>query len=76
MLEGLWLRLMMGVDDITREKAHQAAIEHVVAIFPKHFTPGRCAGRRKGVRGGLKAFRKQKKRDRRTMMSIFARRTV
>lgn len=48
MLEGLWLRLMLSVDDINREKAHQAAIEHVVAIFPKHFTrqgvaPGRPA---------------------------------
>lgn len=37
-LEGLWLRLMLSVDDINREKAHQAAIEQVVAIFPKHFT--------------------------------------
>ncbi len=50
MLEGLWLRLMLNVDGINRENAHQAAIEHVVAIFPKHFTrdgvaPGRPAAR-------------------------------
>ncbi len=35
MLEGLWLRLMMG-DGLTREKAHEAAIEAIVAMFPKH----------------------------------------
>ena len=38
MLEGLWLRLMMGGDDINRVKAHEAAIEQLVTIFPKHFT--------------------------------------
>ena len=37
MLEGLWLRLMMG-DGLTREKAHAAAIEHLVSAFPKHMT--------------------------------------
>ncbi|MBD9373018.1 TetR family transcriptional regulator C-terminal domain-containing protein [Rhizobium sp. ARZ01] len=34
-LEGLWLRLMMG-DGTTRENALAAAIEAIVAIFPKH----------------------------------------
>lgn len=34
-LEGLWLRLMMG-DGTTREDALSAAIEAIVAIFPKH----------------------------------------
>lgn len=37
MMEGLWLRLMMG-DGLTREKAHAAAIEHLVSAFPKHMT--------------------------------------
>ena len=35
MLEGLWLRLMMG-NGLTREQAHEAAIEAIVALFPKH----------------------------------------
>ncbi|MCP8893773.1 TetR family transcriptional regulator C-terminal domain-containing protein [Shinella daejeonensis] len=37
LLEGLWLRLMMG-DGTTREKALEAAIEFVVNIFPRHLT--------------------------------------
>jgi AcrR family transcriptional regulator len=37
MMEGLWLRLMMG-DGLTREKAHVAAIQHLVSAFPKHMT--------------------------------------
>ena len=37
MLEGLWLRLMMG-DGTTREKALEAAIAHVATVFPKHLT--------------------------------------
>ncbi|MDI7863153.1 TetR family transcriptional regulator C-terminal domain-containing protein [Rhizobiaceae bacterium n13] len=36
MLEGLWLRLMMG-EGLTREKALAAAIDLLVAVFPKHF---------------------------------------
>jgi AcrR family transcriptional regulator len=40
MLEGLWLRLMMGGDDINREKAHAAAIAHLATVFPKHFADG------------------------------------
>ncbi|WP_132958206.1 TetR family transcriptional regulator C-terminal domain-containing protein [Rhizobium sp. BK251] len=36
-MEGLWLRLMMG-DGLTREKAHAAAVEYLVAVFPAHFT--------------------------------------
>lgn len=37
MLEGLWFRLMMN-DGLTREKALQAAVEYVAAVFPKHIT--------------------------------------
>ena len=37
MLEGLWLRLMMGAEDLTRESAHQAAGESLATVFPKHF---------------------------------------
>jgi len=37
MLEGLWLRLMMG-DGTTREKALEAAIAFVVTAFPAHLT--------------------------------------
>jgi len=37
MLEGLWLRLMMG-DGTTRERALEAAVEYVVTVFPKHLT--------------------------------------
>ena len=35
LLEGLWLRLMMG-DGTTRDTAHEAAIEFLVAVFPAH----------------------------------------
>lgn len=37
-LEGLWLRLMMGTDDVTRESAHQAASDLLASIFPKHYS--------------------------------------
>lgn len=37
MLEGLWLRLMMGGGDISRDKAHEAAIEYLTMAFPRHF---------------------------------------
>ena len=46
MLEGLWLRLMMGGDDISREKAHEAAVEHLTIVFPRHFPLQRAAGPR------------------------------
>ncbi len=36
-LEGLWWRLMMN-DGLTREGAHAAAIEFLVALFPRHMT--------------------------------------
>ena len=36
-LEGLWLRLMMGTDDVTRESALHAATEFLRAVFPKHY---------------------------------------
>lgn len=37
MLEGLWLRLMMGTEDVTRETALEAANEFLSAAFPKHY---------------------------------------
>ncbi|CAH2400227.1 transcriptional regulator BetI [Mesorhizobium escarrei] len=37
MLEGLWLRLMMGTENVTRETALQAANEFLSAAFPKHY---------------------------------------
>ncbi|RWA67213.1 transcriptional regulator BetI [Mesorhizobium sp.] len=36
-LEGLWLRLMMGTEDTTRETALQAANAFLAAAFPKHY---------------------------------------
>jgi AcrR family transcriptional regulator len=36
-LEGLWLRLMMGAEDVTRESALQAANAFLAAVFPHHF---------------------------------------
>ena len=40
MLEGLWLRLMMGTEEVTRETALQAATEFMVAAFPRHYALG------------------------------------
>jgi TetR/AcrR family transcriptional repressor of bet genes len=37
MLEGLWLRLMMGTEEVTRETALQAALSFLAAMFPKHY---------------------------------------
>ena len=37
MLEGLWLRMMMGTEDTTRETALQAANIFLAAAFPKHY---------------------------------------
>ena len=37
LLEGLWLRLMMGTEDVTRETAYRAACEYLASVFPKHF---------------------------------------
>jgi TetR/AcrR family transcriptional repressor of bet genes len=37
MLEGLWLRLMMGTEDVTRESALLAANEFIAAVFPRHY---------------------------------------
>jgi AcrR family transcriptional regulator len=47
MLEGLWLRLMMGTEDVTRESALQAANEFLAAAFPKHYDRPSAAVRRK-----------------------------
>ena len=38
MLEGLWLRLMMGTEDVTRESAQHAASEFLASVFPRHFS--------------------------------------
>ena len=38
MLEGLWLRLMMGTEEVTRESAHHAAQEFLASVFPRHFS--------------------------------------
>jgi AcrR family transcriptional regulator len=37
MLEGLWLRLMMGAEDVTRESALHAAMDFLASAFPRHF---------------------------------------
>jgi len=37
MLEGLWLRLMMGTEDVTRESALHAASDFLASVFPRHF---------------------------------------
>ncbi|TJX68187.1 MAG: TetR family transcriptional regulator, partial [Mesorhizobium sp.] len=37
MLEGLWLRLMMGTENTTRETSLQAANEFLSAAFPRHY---------------------------------------
>ncbi len=36
-LEGLWLRLMMGTEDVTRQSAQEAAMEFLSVVFPKHY---------------------------------------
>lgn len=38
MLEGLWLRLMMGAENVTRESAYRAAVEYLASVFPMHFS--------------------------------------
>jgi TetR/AcrR family transcriptional repressor of bet genes len=40
MLEGLWLRLTMGTEDVTREAALKTATEFLAAVFPKHYALG------------------------------------
>jgi TetR/AcrR family transcriptional repressor of bet genes len=42
MLEGLWLRLLMGTENVTRETAFSAATEFLAAVFPKHFGGARA----------------------------------
>ncbi|MGE0500825.1 MAG: transcriptional regulator BetI [Rhizobiaceae bacterium] len=37
MLEGLWLRLMMGTEEVTRETAMQAAMDFLASAFPRHY---------------------------------------
>ena len=38
MLEGLWLRLMIGTEDITRESALRTAWEFLSLVFPRHYS--------------------------------------
>lgn len=40
LLEGLWLRLMMGLEDVSREIALQAANEFLLTAFPRHYKRG------------------------------------
>lgn len=37
MLEGLWLRLMMGAENVTRESALDAALDCLASVFPMHY---------------------------------------
>jgi TetR/AcrR family transcriptional repressor of bet genes len=48
MLEGLWLRLMMGTQDVSRETALNGANAFLASAFPKHYPrerTGRSAAR-------------------------------
>jgi AcrR family transcriptional regulator len=47
MLEGLWLRLMMGTEQVTREIALRAALDYLASVFPKHYP--RAAARQKQI---------------------------
>jgi TetR/AcrR family transcriptional repressor of bet genes len=40
LLEGLWLRLMLAADEVSRETAFAAAAELLAALFPRHFVRG------------------------------------
>jgi TetR/AcrR family transcriptional repressor of bet genes len=40
LLEGLWLRLMMAPEDVSRDSAFAAAAEALAALFPQHFLRG------------------------------------
>jgi len=37
MLEGLWFRLMLGTEDVTRDSALAAAYDYLASVFPKHY---------------------------------------
>jgi AcrR family transcriptional regulator len=50
MMEGLWLRLMMGTEKVTREAALTAAESHLAALFPRHFSFENGTLRSVGVR--------------------------
>ena len=45
-LEGLWLRLTMGTENVTRETSFQAAAELLASTFPRHFARGASGVRR------------------------------
>ena len=44
MLEGLWLRLMMGTEDVSRETALAGANAFLTTAFPTHYPRGESAG--------------------------------
>jgi TetR/AcrR family transcriptional repressor of bet genes len=44
LLEGLWLRLMMGAQDVTRESALKAANAFLASAFPRHYRPTEASG--------------------------------
>ena len=45
-LEGLWHRLMMGTENVTRETSLQAAAEMLACVFPRHYARGPSGVRR------------------------------
>lgn len=45
-LEGLWHRLMMGTENVTRETSFQAAAEMLACVFPRHYARGPSGVRR------------------------------
>ncbi|WP_187969187.1 TetR family transcriptional regulator C-terminal domain-containing protein [Aquibium microcysteis] len=40
LLEGLWLRLMLAADEVSRDTAFASAAELLAALFPRHFVRG------------------------------------
>jgi AcrR family transcriptional regulator len=45
-LEGLWHRLMMGTESVTRETSFQAATEMLASVFPQHYARSASGVRR------------------------------
>ncbi|HHZ08674.1 MAG TPA: TetR family transcriptional regulator [Rhizobiales bacterium] len=50
-LEGLWLRLMLGTENVTRETSFQAAAELLASVFPRHFVRDGAGVRRRAGKG-------------------------
>ncbi len=38
LLEGLWLQILMRPQELSNAEAHAIAVEHLVALFPDHFS--------------------------------------